>query len=117
MNETKISIECPSTPNKDSYVQHQVLEEVESGTLLSCSQLCAFLKKGQKFQWKILMSNIKFLKRSNQVLYSLAANCVHFWKKGKNSSDDVPSELVYIGCDFGDHYYDNFKIIPDYNSL
>jgi hypothetical protein len=50
MNETKISIECPSTPNKDSYVQHQVLEEVESGTLLSCSQLCAFLKKGQKFQ-------------------------------------------------------------------
>jgi hypothetical protein len=40
-----------------------------------------------------------------------------FGKKGKNLSDDVSSKMVYVGWDFGDHHYDNFKIILDYNSL
>jgi hypothetical protein len=40
-----------------------------------------------------------------------------FEKKGKNSSDNVSLELVNVGWDFGDHHYDNSKIISDYNSL
>jgi hypothetical protein len=31
-------------------------------------------------------------------------------------SENVSLELVYIGWDFGDHHYDNFRAILDYNS-
>jgi hypothetical protein len=29
------------------------------------------------------------------------------------SSDDVSFELVYVGWDFGDHHFDDSKIIPN----
>ncbi len=33
-----------------------------------------------------------------------------------NSSGNVSLELVYVGWDFGDHHYDNSRVILDYNS-
>ncbi len=33
-----------------------------------------------------------------------------------NSNGNVSLELVYVGWDFGDHHYDNSRVILDYNS-
>ncbi len=40
---------------------------------------------------------------------------MHNFKHIINFSDDVSSKLLYIGWVFGDHHYDNSKVILDYD--